>query len=72
VLAFPVAIAAGVALADRKRVAVGVVCACALWALGSTLTVVPASCHVRTLELSEIEKLRVDRCTFRWMAPRPH
>jgi hypothetical protein len=70
VLAFPTAIAGGVALAQRPRAAVAVIAACALWAVGARFLTVPDSCHVKTLELTQIEKIDVDRCTFRWRLSR--
>jgi len=73
VLAFPVAAAAGVALAARPRWLPGALAACALWAVVCTFQVVPGSCTVRSFDLAEVRQLRVDRCTFRWWGPpTPH
>ncbi len=65
-LAFPVAAAAGVALALRPRWLLGAVAACALWAAVTTFQVVPGSCTVRSFDLDEVRELSIDRCTFRW------
>jgi len=64
--AFPVAAAGGVFLASRPRQAAIVVAACALWAVGSALWVVPGSCHRVPIDEAQVTALDVDRCTFRW------
>lgn len=69
-LALPVAVSGGVALAGRPRAGIAVVAVCALWAAASSALVVPGSCHVKPIEIGEIAKLRVDRCSFRWTGPR--
>ncbi len=66
VLAFPVAITAGVALAERPRAAVAVVAACAVWATGATLWTVPRSCYVKRIDVDAVSSLVVARCSFRW------
>lgn len=68
VLAFPVAIAAGLALAPRPR-ATALLLLCALWTLGSVRHVLPRSCFVRPIGLHEIDGLEVARCSFRWQGP---
>jgi hypothetical protein len=71
-LAFPVSIAAGLALEERARWRVWVVGICALWALGAAFVVVPSSCHTREVRLEELQGLAVARCTFRWSGPKIH
>jgi hypothetical protein len=66
IAAFPIAIAAGLTLAAHARWSVLVVGACAVWALVSTLLVVPGSCYTQPMDLATIERLDVDRCLFRW------
>jgi hypothetical protein len=68
-LAVPVCLAAGVSVAARPRAAAWLLGVCALFALGSTLFVAPRSCYVYETRLSELEGMRVDRCTFRWGGP---
>jgi len=70
VLAVPVSIAAGIGLAKHPRWAAAVIAACAVWAIGVAALVVPGSCSVRPIDLAGVEALSVDRCTFRWKAPR--
>jgi hypothetical protein len=69
VLAIPVSLAAGMAVAKYPRWTGAVIAACAVWAIGTAVLVVPGSCSVRPIRLDEIDSLRVDRCTFRWRAP---
>ncbi len=69
ILAIPVSIAGGWALAQRPRATAAVIAACAAWAIGVTAFVVPGSCHTRSIDLAAIETLSVERCTFRWRAP---
>jgi hypothetical protein len=70
VLAFPVAAAGGVFLAQQPpRVAAGAIAACALLALASSALAVPGSCHRRPLELDRVAALELDRCSFRWSFP---
>lgn len=69
VLAFPVAIAAGLALRERPRVLPWALALCGLWAVGATVWVVPRTFHTREFSLSELRQLRVARCTFRWQGP---
>jgi hypothetical protein len=66
VLAIPVAVAAGVGLDLRPGAAAAAVAASALIAVLSTLLVVPASCVSKPIDLAEIARYDVDRCTFRW------
>lgn len=75
VLAIPVAIAGGLALSARPRLAPWLLGLCAAWAVASALWVVPRSCFVRPVALEELRDLRVDRCKFTWSGPamrRPH
>jgi hypothetical protein len=69
VLAFPLAVAGGCALEARPRVAPWLVAAAGLWAVFCVATVLPRSCHVRPVALSELRDLEVARCTFRWHGP---
>lgn len=66
ILAFPVAAAAGVWLAPRPRLAVAVTAACALWAIGCVWWALPGSCHHAPVDWAQLERLGVDRCSFRW------
>jgi hypothetical protein len=72
VLAIPVAIAAGVAIGQRRRLRALVLAGCAVYALGAAVWIVPDSCFVRPVALREIEGLRVARCTFSWSGPNLH
>ena len=72
ILAFPVAAAAGVALARRPAVAAGAVAGSAALAVLAALLVVPAVCVSKPIEIAEIESFDVDRCTFRWRKRRAH
>ncbi len=69
VLAIPVAIAGGVALHSRPRLAPWLLGMCAAWALASAIWVVPHSCIVRPVALEELRDLRVERCKFVWRGP---
>ena len=69
VLAFPVAIAGGLALRARPRALPWVLAVCALWAVGASVWVVPRTFHTREFSLRELRDLRVARCTFRWQGP---
>jgi hypothetical protein len=69
VLAFPVAIAGGLALRARRRALPWALAACALWAVGASVWIVPRTFHTRELSLSELRDLRVARCVFRWRGP---
>ena len=66
VLAIPVAVAAGVGLDLRPGAAAAAVAASAALAVLSTLLVVPASCVSKPIDLAEVARYDVDRCTFRW------
>jgi hypothetical protein len=72
IFAFPVAVAAGVYLAARPRLAAAVILACALWALGAAWLALPGSCHRVPIDLAEVGSLEVNRCTFRWRVTAPH
>lgn len=65
-LAFVVAIPAGIALDSTRRAAPWVLAACALWAACAAVRVVPNSCFTRELRAAEIHATVVERCTFRW------
>ena len=69
VLAIPVAIAGGLALSARPRLAPWLLGLCAAWAVASALWVVPQSCMVRPVALEELRDLRVERCRFVWRGP---
>jgi hypothetical protein len=66
VFAFPACAAAGVFLSGRRRLAMGVTLACALWAVGCAWLALPGSCHRAPVSLAGLDALDVDRCTFRW------
>lgn len=70
-LAFATAVCAGVALADRPRIAPFALTACALWSAVAAFWVVPRSCYVRSFTVVEVSRTEVDRCTFRWRNARP-
>jgi hypothetical protein len=55
-----------VGLGLRPGAAAAAVAASALLAVLSTLLVVPASCVSKPIDLAEIARYDVDRCTFRW------
>jgi hypothetical protein len=69
VLAIPVAIAGGLALGARPRLAPWLLGLCVAWAVASALWVVPQSCMVRPVALEELRDLRVERCRFVWRGP---
>lgn len=66
ILAIPVAIAAGVAVAARPRLSRALVAASAVLALATSVFVAPAACVSNPIDLTEIERFDVDRCVFRW------
>jgi hypothetical protein len=70
-LAFATAVCGGVALADRPRIAVPALCACALFSAVAAWTVVPRACFVTSFTVAEVSNTAVDRCTFRWHDTRP-
>lgn len=69
-LALPVAAAGGLPLASRPRLALGAVVASAAVSLFAAAEVVPRSCVSKPIDLDEIARLDVDRCTFRWRVKR--
>ena len=69
ILALPVSVCAGVCLDARPRLARSVLALCALFALADAALVLPRSCQVRPVALSELRDLEVARCTFRWWGP---
>ncbi len=69
VLAIPVAIAGGLALRARPRLAPWLLGLCAAWAVAASLWVVPRSCMVRPIALEELRDLQVARCEFTWRGP---
>jgi hypothetical protein len=72
IFALPVAACAGVFLAERTHAALAVVAASALLAVLATLFVVPAVCVSKPIDVTAIERLDVDRCTFRWRVRAVH
>jgi hypothetical protein len=70
VLAFATAIAAGVALDARPRIAPLALGACIAWTTAAAFFAVPESCFVRSFSEAEVSRTSVDRCRFRWHAPR--
>jgi hypothetical protein len=69
VLAIPVAIAGGMALHARPRLAPWLLGLCAAWAVASSFWIVPRSCMVRPIALEELKDLQVARCEFTWRGP---
>jgi hypothetical protein len=65
-LAFAVAIPAGIALDTRRRLAPWILAVCALWACATALWVVPNSCYTQTFTAEAIRATTVERCSFRW------
>ncbi len=65
-LAIPVSIAAALFVADRVRLRAALVALTAVWALVSSVWVVPEACFVRPVSLEELRGLQVSRCTFTW------
>lgn len=70
VLAFPLSISAGVFVASRPGVALGVVGASAAFAVLATLLVTPEVCVSKPIDVTRIERFDVDRCAFRWRPAR--
>jgi hypothetical protein len=66
VLAIPVAVAAGLAVGSRPRLATGAVAASAIVALASIFWITPGTCVSKPIDLAEISHFDVDRCQFRW------
>ena len=72
ILAFPLAAAGGVFLAEQPhRVTVAVLAACALLALASSAFALPGSCHRKPVDFDRVAVLDLDRCTFRWTFDSP-
>jgi hypothetical protein len=71
ILAIPVALAGGVALGARPRLAGPAVIASGLLALATTFWVTPSACVSRPLSVTGVERFDVDRCRFRWRPRRP-
>jgi hypothetical protein len=73
VFAVPVAISAGVFLADRPEATLGIVGGSAVLAVLAAFLVVPVSCVSKPVDVAAIERYGVRRCVFRWYAetPRP-
>jgi hypothetical protein len=69
VLAIPVSVSGGLALAEWPRLMPWLLSLCLLWAGASAFLVVPRSCYVRAVEIAEVSDLRVARCMFRWKLP---
>lgn len=71
ILAIPVAVAGGVAVADRPALARALVGASAVLSLATTLFVVPQACVSKPVDLARVEAFDVDRCIFRWRYRKP-
>ena len=69
VLALPVAVAGGLALSARPKLAPWLLAACSLWTASAAVWAVPRSCQVRPVALEELRDLEVSRCTFTWRGP---
>ncbi len=65
-LAFAVAVAAGVFAAAHRRLAPALVAACALFAVAAAFLAVPGACHRQPVDASLVAATHVDRCAFRW------
>lgn len=65
-LAIPVAIAAGVFVAARPQRKLWVVGLSLVWAIFSSVRVIPEACFVRPIAGAEIGSARVERCAFLW------
>ncbi len=70
-LAIPVSISAGLFASREPRLRAWVVGLSAAYAVVALVAVVPHACYVRSISLSEVEGLRVQRCAFLWRRPRP-
>jgi hypothetical protein len=70
-LAFVTAIAGGVALDRRRRLAPFALVGCAALAIAGAVFVVPNACFTRSFTEPEIRSTAVDRCTFRWRNASP-
>ena len=68
-LVLPVAVAGGIFLADRPRIAPWLLAGAAIWCVGTTFTLAKEPMHTRTISLDEIRDLRMVRCRFGWVAP---
>ena len=65
-LAFAVAVAAGVFAAAHRGLAPALVAACAVFAVAAALFAVPGSCHRAPVDAARVAATHVDRCAFRW------
>jgi hypothetical protein len=68
-LAIPVSVWGGVALARHPRWRPWVLSLSALWLVSTPFTAVPRASFSRSIALAELEALQVERCTFRWRGP---
>lgn len=65
-LAFPIAAAAGVAVARSPRRGLALLALCITTGLLTTRYVLPDSCHRVPVDFERVDRMVVDRCTFRW------
>ena len=68
-LAVPVAMAAGLFIANDRWLQRAVIGVCALWLVTSASLVMPDACFVRPIGIAELEGLEVERCSFTWRSP---
>lgn len=65
-LAIPVACAGGLALAGRRKLAIGAIAASLVVSGVAAREVLPRACVSKPIDLAEIASFDVDRCQFRW------
>ncbi len=65
-LAFAVAMGAGVFAAAHRGLAPALVAACAVFAVAAAFLAVPGSCHREPVDAARVAAIDVDRCAFRW------
>jgi len=68
-LAIPVSVWGGIALARYPRWRAWVLSLSVLWLVSTAFTAVPRTFFIRPIALTELEALQVERCTFRWRGP---
>jgi hypothetical protein len=68
-LAIPVSVFGGIALARRPRWVAWILLLSSLWLASTAFTAVPRAFFSRPIALLELEELQVERCTFRGRGP---
>jgi hypothetical protein len=71
VFAIPVAIAAGVGLRGKPRLALAAVATSAALTLALLRFLLPATCVSQPVDVTSVGQIEVQRCVFRWRGPRP-